>query len=111
LVLNSADVTSGDPVYCSGYGLVLVHGVDEGLGGDGALTTVSVEPLLFFGSPVREEVMADSGGVLLVGVPFLDEFVNVGEVLETHVEFLKGSVGLVLFGQVLHELEGGVVEG
>ena len=111
LVLDSANVASGDPVNGGGNTLVLVHSVEEGLSGDGALATISVKSLLFISSPVREEVVADGGSVLGVGVPFFDEFINVGEVLETHVELLERGVGLVLLGQELHELEGGDIKG
>jgi len=90
--------------------LVLVHCVKEGLSGDGALATISIKSLLFLCSPVGEEVVTNSRSVLGVGVPLFDEFINVGEVLETHVELLERGVGLVLFGQELHELEGSVVK-
>ena len=91
--------------------MVGIELVDASFLGNWAFTTVSVKSLLLFSSPVREEVVTNSGGVLGVGVPLLNELVNVGEVLEAHVELFKGSVGLVLLGEVLHELESDIIKG
>ena len=98
--IASWNVTVIDPVKGGGESLVC----DFGDFYDGfVFSTISIQDFLFGGSPVRHEVVANSGSVFWVGVPLVDEIFDSGKVSKTHVELFKISVGLVFLGEVLHE--------
>lgn len=55
------------------------------------------DDVLFGFSPVRQEIVANSGRLVFLGVPLFNELVDSDEVGQSKVEFLNAVVGLAMF--------------
>ena len=85
--------------------------VERSLDSLGAPLQKTSESFLFLFSHVGDEIVADGRGLVGLGVPLLDESVGLLEKSHSGVELLNGVVALTVLGNVLHELEGGGVDG